>query len=81
MEDFVGNGALKELLPKLVEEGWDDVPTLKIMNAEDMDAINMTPQQKVGLPMEICFFIILWLINYLHYFLHEIEGKQPFSSI
>lgn len=47
MEDFIGNGALKGLLPKLVEEGWDDVPTLKIMNSEDMDAINMTQQQKV----------------------------------
>lgn len=48
MEDFVGNGVLKQLLPKLLEEGWDDVPTLKIMNSEDMDAISMTQQQKVG---------------------------------
>lgn len=52
MEDFVGNGVLKGQLPKLLEEGWDDVPTLKIMNAEDMDAINMTQQQKVGLYCE-----------------------------
>nr|DAD31572.1 TPA_asm: hypothetical protein HUJ06_010423 [Nelumbo nucifera] len=49
MEDFVGNGVLKGLLPKLLEEGWDDVPTLKIMNSEDMDAINMTQQQKNAL--------------------------------
>ncbi|KAH9772192.1 hypothetical protein KPL71_012948 [Citrus sinensis] len=49
MEDFVGNGVLKGQLPKLLEEGWDDVPTLKIMNAEDMDAINMTQQQKDAL--------------------------------
>ncbi|XP_039040616.1 uncharacterized protein LOC120178924 isoform X2 [Hibiscus syriacus] len=49
MEDFVGDGVLKELLPKLLEEGWDDVPTLKIMNSEDMDAINMTPYQKDAL--------------------------------
>ena len=48
MEDFVGNGTLKELLPKLLEEGWDDVPTLKIMNSEDMNELNMTQQQKVG---------------------------------
>lgn len=47
VEDFIGNGCLKELLPKLLEEGWDDVPTLKIMNSEDMKAINMTQQQKV----------------------------------
>ncbi|XP_038693569.1 uncharacterized protein LOC119991303 isoform X2 [Tripterygium wilfordii] len=49
MEDFVGNGALRELLPKLLEEGWDDVPTLKVMNSEDMDAINMTTQQKIAM--------------------------------
>ncbi|XVE74417.1 hypothetical protein DITRI_Ditri12bG0015500 [Diplodiscus trichospermus] len=49
IEDFVGNGVLKELLPKLLEEGWDDVPTLKIMNSEDMDAINMTQHQKDAL--------------------------------
>ncbi|CAN1310817.1 Putative U-box domain-containing protein 42 [Linum perenne] len=49
MEDFVGNGVLKELLPKLLEEGWDDVPTLKIMNDEDMDVINLTKRQKDAL--------------------------------
>ena len=50
IEDFVGGGVLKELLPKLLEEGWDDVPTLKIMNSEDMDAINLTQHQKVSYP-------------------------------
>ncbi|KAK6931396.1 Peroxiredoxin-like 2A/B/C [Dillenia turbinata] len=49
MEDFVGEGILKGLLPKLLEEGWDDVPTVKIMRAEDMDAANMTQQQKDAL--------------------------------
>ncbi|GMN42086.1 hypothetical protein TIFTF001_011298 [Ficus carica] len=49
IEEFVGSGILKELLPKLLEEGWDDVPTLKIMNLEDMDAMNMTQQQKDAL--------------------------------
>ncbi|KAJ6902901.1 hypothetical protein NC651_020395 [Populus alba x Populus x berolinensis] len=48
VEDFVGNGVLKDLLPTLLKEGWDDVPTLKIMNKEDTDAMNMTQQQKVG---------------------------------
>lgn len=48
IEEFVGNGVLKGLIPKLLEEGWDDVPTLKIMNLEDMDAINMTQEQKVS---------------------------------
>ncbi|PIA63306.1 hypothetical protein AQUCO_00200969v1 [Aquilegia coerulea] len=49
IEEFVGNGALKELVPKLLEEGWDDIPTLKIMNSEDMNAINMTQKQKDAL--------------------------------
>ncbi|XAR65331.1 hypothetical protein NMG60_11009416 [Bertholletia excelsa] len=49
MEDFVGNGAFKAFLPKLLEEGWDGVPTLKIMNSEDMVAINMTQKQKEAL--------------------------------
>ena len=48
VEDFVGSGVLKKLLPELLEQGWDDVPTLKIMNSEDMEAINMTQQQKVS---------------------------------
>ncbi|XP_059448480.1 uncharacterized protein LOC132179732 [Corylus avellana] len=46
IDEFVGNGVLKGLLPKLLEEGWDDVPTLKIMNSEDMIALNMTQQEK-----------------------------------
>ncbi|XP_060212287.1 uncharacterized protein LOC132639921 [Lycium barbarum] len=46
IEDFVGNGSLQGLLPKLLEEGWDDVPTLKIMNADDMHELNMTQRQK-----------------------------------
>jgi hypothetical protein len=49
IEDFVGNGSLKQLVSKLLDEGWDDVPTLKIMNSDDMNAINMTQQQKDAL--------------------------------
>ncbi|KAJ1416406.1 Peroxiredoxin-like protein [Sesbania bispinosa] len=49
VEEFMGNGVLKELLPKLLDEGWDDVPTLKVMDAEDMNSINMTQQQKDAL--------------------------------
>lgn len=48
VEEFVGDGVLKELVPRLLEEGWDDVPTLKLMNSEDMDALNMTQQQRVA---------------------------------
>lgn len=48
VEEFIGNGILKELLQKLLEEGWDDVPTLKIMSSEDMDLLQMTQEQKVS---------------------------------
>ncbi|CAL5413448.1 unnamed protein product [Camellia sinensis] len=51
VEDFVGNGALKGILPRLLEEGWDNVRNLKLMKSEDMDAINMTQQQKDALEM------------------------------
>ncbi|KAJ1412071.1 Thioredoxin-like superfamily [Sesbania bispinosa] len=47
VEEFIGNGILKGLLQKLLEEGWDDVPTLKVMNSEDMDSLHMTQKQKV----------------------------------
>lgn len=47
IEDFVGNGCLNELLPRLLEQGWDDVPTLKMMNSEDMEDIGMAQQHKV----------------------------------
>lgn len=34
---FLGNGSLKQLLlPKLLEEGWDDVPALKMMSPQDI---------------------------------------------
>lgn len=49
MEDFVGNGSLSAITPKLVEDGWDDVLTLKVMNPEDMNALSMTQEQKVRL--------------------------------
>ncbi|CAJ1931773.1 unnamed protein product [Sphenostylis stenocarpa] len=49
VEEFIGNGILKGLLQKLLEEGWDDVPTLKIMSSEEMDLLHMTQQQKDAL--------------------------------
>lgn len=48
-EEFLGNGSLKSLLPRLMEDGWDDVPTLKLMNSDDMKALNMTQEQKEAL--------------------------------
>ncbi|KAL3510978.1 hypothetical protein ACH5RR_030379 [Cinchona calisaya] len=49
MEDFVGNGSLKAIFPKILENDWDDVPTLKLMNTEDMNALNITQEQKDAL--------------------------------
>lgn len=63
IEDFVGNGSLKELLPRLLDEGWDDVPTLKVMNSDDMDDIGLTRQQKVGFPIKIFLHITPWLLS------------------
>uniref|UniRef100_A0A1D1Y8W1 Peroxiredoxin-like 2A n=1 Tax=Anthurium amnicola TaxID=1678845 RepID=A0A1D1Y8W1_9ARAE len=49
MEEFMGEGALKGIVPKLVDEGWDDVPTLKMMNSWDMELLGMTLRQKDAL--------------------------------
>ncbi|GLJ14439.1 hypothetical protein SUGI_0233480 [Cryptomeria japonica] len=49
IEDFVGNGVLKEVMDYLVSEGWDDVPTLKMMNVQDMEAHSLTAQQRDAL--------------------------------
>nr|KYP45019.1 Uncharacterized protein C10orf58 [Cajanus cajan] len=49
VEEFIGNGILQGLLQKLLEEGWDDVPTLKIMSSDDMDLLHMTEKQKDAL--------------------------------
>ncbi|KAK7307014.1 hypothetical protein VNO77_39700 [Canavalia gladiata] len=46
VEEFIGNGVLNGLLQKLLDEGWDDVPTLKTMGSEDMDSLHMTQKQK-----------------------------------
>lgn len=51
VEDFVGNGALKEVLPILTQEGWDDVPTLKMISTEDMDALNFSTKHRGALEL------------------------------
>jgi hypothetical protein len=47
----VGHGALQSALPSLLHDGWDDVPTLKLMSSQDMEAHNLTPQQRVTLTL------------------------------
>ncbi|KAL4185639.1 hypothetical protein AMTRI_Chr10g6940 [Amborella trichopoda] len=51
MEEFVGDGVLKDLLPTLIAEGWDNVPTLKMMNSKDMDSMKMSQRQKDALEL------------------------------
>lgn len=51
MEEFLGDGVLKGLVPKLVAGGWDDVPTIKMMNSEDMDWMKFTQLQKDALEL------------------------------
>ncbi|KAI5081237.1 hypothetical protein GOP47_0004420 [Adiantum capillus-veneris] len=51
VDDFVGNGALQELVPLLTQEGWEDVPTLKMMSADDMDALNFSQKQRGALEL------------------------------
>jgi hypothetical protein len=48
MQDFLGSGVLKDLTSKLAEDGWDDVPTLKVIGAEDMEALELTDAQRVS---------------------------------
>ncbi|GAU21708.1 hypothetical protein TSUD_242790 [Trifolium subterraneum] len=63
VEEFIGNGVLKELLQKLLEEGWDDVPTLKVMGSEDMDLLYMTQKQKEALGIR-CYLHDRTLMQY-----------------
>jgi hypothetical protein len=50
VHEFLGQGVLKEITQKLADDGWDDVPTLKMMQAEDMEAIDLTDAQRVSHP-------------------------------
>jgi hypothetical protein len=50
VDEFLGQGVLKEITQKLADDGWDDVPTLKMMQAEDMEAIDLTDPQRVSHP-------------------------------
>jgi hypothetical protein len=49
LEDFVGNGVLKDQIDMLLADGWDDVPTLKMMTPEDMDLLQLTQFQRDAL--------------------------------
>lgn len=53
LEEFLGNGILKNLRARLAEDGWDDVPTLKVIGADDMDHLKLTLAQRVSTPSRI----------------------------
>jgi hypothetical protein len=49
LEDFVGNGVLRDQMDALVADGWDDVPTLKMMTTEDMEILQLSQLQRDAL--------------------------------
>ncbi|KAJ0988254.1 hypothetical protein J5N97_006610 [Dioscorea zingiberensis] len=51
LEEFLGEGVFKDLIPKFIAAGWDDVPTIKMMNSEDMDFIKLTKQHQDALEL------------------------------
>ncbi|BBN06739.1 hypothetical protein MPTK1_3g23520 [Marchantia polymorpha subsp. ruderalis] len=51
VEEFAGNGALKDILDALTADGWDDVPTLKMMSAADMEGLKLTDAQRDALEL------------------------------
>ncbi len=48
LPEFVGNGILKDHMDTLLADGWDDVPTLKMMSPDDMDLLHLTQLQRVS---------------------------------
>jgi hypothetical protein len=55
LPEFVGNGILKDHMETLLEDGWDDVPTLKMMSPSDMDLLHLTQLQRVSnLSFSLC---------------------------
>lgn len=47
LEDFVGDGVLRDQIESLMADGWDDVPTLKVMSKEDMNTLQLSQLQRV----------------------------------
>lgn len=47
LEEFVGNGVLRDQMDSLTADGWSDVPTLKIMSKDGMDTLQLSQLQRV----------------------------------
>lgn len=67
IQDFAGNGVLKDLVDKLEADGWDDVPTLKMINAADMEALQLTDEQRVcillSFPGVLSELVLAWVLR------------------
>lgn len=48
LDEFLGAGLLKNMGRIFAADGWDDVPTLKVISAEDMEALDLTDTQRVS---------------------------------
>ena len=64
LDDFLGTGVLKDMGGKFAEDGWDDVPTLKVIGAEDMEALDLTDAQRVSAAITIPFCSLLHVYNH-----------------
>uniref|UniRef100_A0A7I4DAF2 Peroxiredoxin-like 2A n=1 Tax=Physcomitrium patens TaxID=3218 RepID=A0A7I4DAF2_PHYPA len=53
LEEFLGARVLKGLGVKFAADGWDDVPTIKMIDAEDMEALELTDAQRDALELRI----------------------------
>ncbi|XP_024375270.1 uncharacterized protein [Physcomitrium patens] len=51
LEDFVGDGVLRDQIESLMADGWDDVPTLKVMSKEDMNTLQLSQLQRDALEL------------------------------
>lgn len=54
LEEFLGARVLKGLGVKFAADGWDDVPTIKMIDAEDMEALELTDAQRVSVGTILC---------------------------
>ncbi|KAG0629588.1 hypothetical protein M758_1G115100 [Ceratodon purpureus] len=53
LDEFLGDGLLKDFGPKFADDGWDDVPTIKVIGLEDMEALGLDDAQRDALELRI----------------------------
>ena len=85
IQDFVGKGVLRDVVDKLEADGWDDVPTLKMINAADMEALQLTDQQRVsfsfmGLSPSVEPYVLSYCMRTLFYASRKILACLKYMS-